>query len=301
MGRDPHLLESPSPSGRGAGGEGLNIEIAQHAGFCSGVERAYKIAVETSKRDIPVFVLGYLVHNSFVIKKLGSLGVKSVSSISEIPDRGSCVLIISAHGVGPEIYDQAKCKNLEVVDTTCSWVKKAQSIAHDLAGKGYKILIVGDKNHTEVKGIMEWAGDNNALIIEGPADIDVSVLPEKIAVIAQTTQSQENFDNVVKKIKLSAKELVVHNTICGATSKRQSSAVELAKRSDLMLVIGDQKSANTKRLKELCEKTGTMTFQIQDEGEIRVKWLEGKKNVGITAGASTPAEIISQVVNKIKA
>ena len=279
----------------------MKIQIAQHAGFCSGVEKAYDIALENSKKNVPVYVLGYLVHNAFVIHKLESLGLKSIRSLSEIPAGQKCALIISAHGVGPDIYEEAEKRCVEIVDTTCAWVKKAQKIAHDLAKTGHQIIIAGDKDHTEVKGIAGWAGENRAFIVENPSDLKGIFLSDKVAVVAQTTQSQENFDAIVGELKDRVKELVVHNTICGATFRRQSSAVELAKKSDLMLILGDRRSANTKRLKELCEKTGTLTFQIQDAAELDKKWLNSKTNIGITAGASTPQEIISQVVNKIKA
>ncbi len=279
----------------------MNIQIAQHAGFCSGVEKAYNIALETSKKNIPVYVLGYLVHNSFVIEKLQSLGVRMIKDISEIPSGQKCALIISAHGVGPDIYEEARKKCVEVVDTTCAWVKKAQKIAHDLAEAGYRVVIVGDKNHTEVKGITGWAGENNAIIVERAADLDGQEFQGKIALVAQTTQSADNFNAIVEKIKTKVRDLLVHNTICGATFRRQNSAVELAKRSDIMLVLGDSRSANTKRLRELCAETGVPTFQIQDASELDKEWLVGKYNIGITAGASTPQDIISQVVNKIKA
>lgn len=278
----------------------MNIQIARHAGFCSGVERAYNIAIETAKKNIPVYVLGYLVHNSAVISRLEDLGIKTISSLSEIPPGNECVLIISAHGVGPEIYEEAKNRCAEIVDTTCAWVKKAQKIARDLSVSGYQVIIAGDKDHTEVKGIAGWAGLENAKIIEDPSQVDSMDLQGKAAVVAQTTQSLENFNSIVEKVRGRVGNLVVHNTICGATSRRQDSAVELAKRSDIMLVIGDARSANTKRLKELCEKTGIPTYQIQNAGELDKNWLKGKENIGVTAGASTPEEVILQVVNKIR-
>ncbi len=278
----------------------MNIRIAQHAGFCTGVERAYRIAVETAKKNIPVFVLGYLVHNSFVISKLESLGINTIRSLDEMPPDRECALIVSAHGVGPEIYEEAKKKCSEVIDTTCPWVKKAQRIAHELAVSGYQIVIVGDRDHKEVKGIAGWAGSSNVCIVEKPEDIKTCKLSDKVAVVAQTTQSPENFNGVVEMVRERSLDVVVHNTICGATSRRQDSAVELARTSDMMLVIGDARSANTKRLKELCERTGKPTHQIQDASELDESWLKGKENIGITAGASTPEEVIAGVVNKIR-
>lgn len=283
----------------------MEINIAQYSGFCTGVERAYKIAVDTTKKNKNVYILGYLVHNSFVIKHLESLGAKIISSISEIPDTQDCVLIISAHGVGPKIYEEAERKCIKIVDTTCPWVKKAQKIARKFSLEGYSIIIVGDKAHNEVKGIAQWAGEkSDVYIIETPLQLNYvkSISNNKIVVLAQTTQSEENFEQVVAKVKekFIDKQIVVYNTICGATLRRQNSAIELAKKSDVMLVIGDKRSANTKRLKELCENTGTPTYQISSDEDLNKEWLIDKKKIGITAGASTPDYVIDKVVKKIQ-
>jgi len=274
------------------------IETARHSGFCTGVDRAYRTALEAAKSGEPVYILGLLVHNSLVMNKLETLGIKSVASLSEIPKGASGSLIISSHGVGPGTIEEAKRTGLNVIDTTCPWVRKAQNTAHKLAGEGYQVVIVGDKNHTEVKGIGEWAGESSA-VVEEKGNLAKICLSEKMGVVAQTTQSAENFEAVVGELKNRTSDLSVHNTICDATKKMQSDAVELAKRSDVMLVIGDKKSANTKRLKELCEETGTPTYQIQDAKELDDGWLDGKNRIGITAGASTPDWVIKEVVDRL--
>lgn len=277
----------------------MNIRIAKHAGFCSGVDRAYKIAVEAASSGMPTYILGRLVHNSKVVAELESKGVKSINDISEINIGEACAIVISAHGVGPQVYKELEGKCSKIIDTTCPFVKKAQRKAHELAEQGYQVVIIGDKKHAEVKGIMGWAGDG-AIVVENPSDVASLKVKDKVGVVAQTTQSLENFNAVVGRLKGTVKDLKVNNTLCSATSHMQSSAVELSLDSDVMLVIGDKMSANTKRLRELCENTGTDTHQIQDSSELNKEWFKAKENIGITAGASTPAGVIDEVVRAIQ-
>ena len=206
-------------------------------------------------------------------------------------------MLISAHGVVPQIYDQAKALGLTIVDTTCPWVKKAQKIAKELADKGCPIVIVGDKGHAEVKGIVGWS-DGQAVIVQNPEEAAAADLPpgKCVGILAQTTQSKENFDKVVAEIKKRHREVKVYETICGATAKRQDAAIEIAKQADLMLVVGDRMSANTKRLTELCLKTGTETYQIQSARELDKAWLKGKEKIGVTAGASTPEWVVEEIL-----
>jgi 4-hydroxy-3-methylbut-2-enyl diphosphate reductase len=276
----------------------MEILIAKHAGFCEGVERAYRIALEQTKAGESVFMLGNLVHNAQVIEKFKNLGVKTVKSIAEIPAKTKGILLISAHGVPPQIYTEAKAKGLGVVDTTCAWVKKAQRIAKELAEEGRQVIIVGDKGHVEVKGLIGWSG-GKAEVIEEVKEIE-KIKTDKVGVIAQTTQSEERFDQLVAELKKKIKDVKVFNTICGATSKRQKASTDVASQVDLMLVIGDKMSANTKRLTELCNQTGTETHQIQSVKELDANWLKTKKKVGISAGASTPDWIIEEVLTAIR-
>lgn len=280
----------------------MEVLIAEHAGFCEGVERAFKIALETSRAGKPVFMLGNLVHNKQVVEQLKAQGVRTVSALSEIPPGTSGTLLISAHGVPPEIYEGAKKLNLDIVDTTCPWVKKAQKIAKELAEEGRLVMIVGDKGHPEVKALVGWSG-GKGLVVEKEEEIDkLSLAPEaRVGILAQTTQAEAHFDRMVTALKKMVKDVVEYDTICGATSKRQSAAVEVAKKVDLMLVVGDQMSANTKRLTELCTQTGTETHQIQTVEELDKKWLKGKGRIGITAGASTPEWVIQEVITLLRA
>lgn len=271
----------------------MKVLIAEHSGFCEGVTRAYTI----SKKYQNVYMLGNLVHNSKVVEDLKQQGHKVVKSISEIPD--GATVFISAHGVAPQVYSEAKDKGLRVIDTTCSWVKRAQKLASEAVRSGYQLIIIGDKNHPEVKGIMGWSV-GRGIVVSFPGEVDTIKLADKVAVVAQTTQSEENFNNVVGIIQTRAKDLVVYNTICGATEKRQKAAIELAKNVDLMLVVGDEKSANTNRLTELCKKINPHTYQIQTRDELKNELLAGKEKIGITAGASTPDWIIQEVISSLK-
>jgi 4-hydroxy-3-methylbut-2-enyl diphosphate reductase len=207
--------------------------------------------------------------------------------------------MISAHGLAPDAYEKAKKTGLKLIDTTCPWVKKPQTLAKQLVDEGYHLIIVGDKNHTEVTGIMGWAG-NKAQVIESVKDAKKVQPHEKMAVIAQTTQSMKNFEDVVNALAQMSGELKMFNTICDATSKMQRSAVDVAKRSEVMLVIGDAKSANTRRLKELCDDTGAKTYQIDSADALDLTLLKGFDIIGLTAGASTPARVIEEVIRKLR-
>jgi 4-hydroxy-3-methylbut-2-enyl diphosphate reductase len=275
----------------------MEIIYAKHAGFCEGVERAYRIALKAVEKKKPLYILGDLVHNRDVVGKFKKLGIRKVKDAKGI-SAGS-TLIITAHGASPEIFDQAKKRGLHVVDTTCPWVRRAQELALRLSKSGRRVVIVGDKGHPEVAGLLSWAG-GGAVVVEKKKDVGRYKFNEKVGVIAQTTQSNENFSEVVAALRKRVSDISVHNTICGATSKRQCAATDLAGSVDLMLVIGDFKSANTNRLTELCRSVGVPTKQIQNERELKSGWFKGKVKIGVTAGASTPDWIIKKIVRKIK-
>ena len=279
----------------------MQVLVAEHSGFCAGVERAFRIAGETAREGKPVFMLGNLVHNKQVVERLNDQNVRTVSSLNEIPAGTHGILLISAHGVAPEVYAAAKKLSLHVIDTTCPWVKKAQKIAKQLAEEGRLVIIVGDRGHPEVQALLGWSGGQGT-VVERAEDLDkLSLRPgQKIGVIAQTTQSKEHFAGMVSLIKKSGGNVAEFDTICDATLKRQSAAVALARSVDLMLVVGDRLSANTKRLAELCSATGTETHQIQTVAELDAGWLAGKAKVGITAGASTPEWTIQDVLDKLR-
>ncbi len=277
----------------------MKLLIAKNLGFCTGVNRAYNLAVKTAKKGEPVYMLGSLVHNQKVIDELKAKGVQTVNDLKEVPKNAAGYLIISAHGLPPGDLEKAEKTGLKIIDTTCPWVKKPQALAKQLVEEGNHLVIVGDKNHAEVRGIMGWAG-GKAQVIEGVKDLKKVEFHDKIAVIAQTTQSTKHFEEVVNGLASKTNELKMFNTICDATSMMQRSAVDAAKRSEIMLVIGDSKSANTRRLKELCEETGAKTYQIESADVLDLNLLKGFDTVGLTAGASTPADVIEGVIRKLK-
>jgi len=255
------------------------------------------MALRAVRERKPVFILGDLVHNKDVVRAFRNLGVRRVNSLRRLP-RGA-TLIITAHGVSPGLIGRAEKMGLRLVDTTCPWVKKAQRLARMLSESGRQVVIVGDRGHPEVMGLVAWAG-GRARIVPDAGALKTLKLGKKVGVIAQTTQSKDNFAGVVRELRKRVGDLSVHNTICGATSKRQCSASDLSGRADLMLVVGDLKSANTKRLAQICRAAGAQTRQIQNDRELRTSWLKGKKRVGLTAGASTPDWVIDKVLKKVR-
>lgn len=274
------------------------IEVAEHAGYCYGVERALKITREASDgSDQPIYTLGPIIHNPQVVESLAAQNVYAISNLNEI-ERGT--LIIRSHGIDPRIIREAKSKNIKVVDATCPFVKKAQKRASELVKEGYQLLIVGERNHPEVIGILAHA-KNKALIAEDVKDIRCFHLSKKIGVVVQTTQLEENLRAIVSELLPMVSELKVFNTICNATLQRQLAAQEIAEKADVVLVVGGKNSANTTHLAQMCKKINPNTHHIEIAFEIEPSWFSKNSRVGVTAGASTPRWILEEVVNKLKA
>lgn len=263
----------------------LSIEVASHAGVCYGVERALKLAAHAAESARgSVTTLGPLIHNPIVVRDLESAGVKGAQTVDEVE---SGTLIIRAHGVVPQVIDQARAKGLEVLDATCPYVKKVHMAAEKLVREGYQLIVVGESGHPEVEGILGHAGDA-AHVVSTPHDLDGVDLARKVGVVVQTTQTPANLAAIVSALALRTMDLRVVNTICSATQERQDSAAELASRADVMIVIGGKNSGNTRRLAEICMACCPRTHHIEDSSEIQRTWFEGVALVGITAGASTP-------------
>lgn len=263
----------------------LSIEVASHAGVCYGVERALKLAAHAAESARgSVTTLGPLIHNPIVVRDLESAGVKGAQTVDEVE---SGTLIIRAHGVVPQVIDQARAKGLEVLDATCPYVKKVHMAAEKLVREGYQLIVVGESGHPEVEGILGHAGDA-AHVVSTPRDLDGVDLARKVGVVVQTTQTPANLAAIVSALALRTMDLRVVNTICSATQERQDSAAELASRADVMIIIGGKNSGNTRRLAEICMDRCPRTHHIEDSSEIQRTWFEGVALVGITAGASTP-------------
>jgi len=272
------------------------IIVTQNAGFCFGVERATKMAFDASKDyTSDLYTLGPIIHNPQVVDSLEKAGVKSKRELDEI--EGGTV-IIRSHGVSSEVMEKARKRDLNILDATCPFVKKAQRNAEKLSEEGYAVLIIGDGKHPEVQGIVSYVkGD---VFVAGTVD-EVKQIPnvKKLGIVAQTTQSLDNFNQIVDICMEKAEDLNICNTICDATEVRQEESVELAKKVDCMIVIGGFNSANTKRLTSLCLEIQPNTHHIESANEIKGEWMKNADMVGITAGASTPSEAIEEVRKKV--
>ncbi len=263
-----------------------------------GVQRAIDLAHKTASVAIgPVFVLHEIVHNKSVVRDLDERGVRSVDSVDEV----ECgTLIISAHGVSPDVIQKAKGKGLTVVDTTCPLVSKIDRIVKKLAGAGYTILLLGDKDHAEVKGL-KGVVPEHTIVFRYEEEIDT--LPElsgAVALVSQTTQNIKYFEKVVEKVRKRYPQAEVYNTICDATEKRQGAALELGQMVDLMITVGSRNSANSKRLQEVASTVAPRSYLVDNATELDPEWFRGVETVGVTAGASTPDVLIEGVIERIK-
>lgn len=269
----------------------MEVILSECLGFCYGVKRAIKIAEEHA--DGKSCTLGPIIHNPQMVERLRSKGVGTVEDLTAMEEG---TIIIRSHGVGPQVYAQARAKGLNLVDATCPHVKKAQLSAKELAQDGRQVVIIGEKNHPEVKSIFEWSG-NRAVILETESDAENFAPCAKLGIVSQTTVSGENFIKTVAHLLNKSHDIRILRTICTATDQRQAAALALASKVDVMLVIGGRNSANTTRLAQLCEKH-CRTYHIETAQELSPAWLQNTKTVGITAGASTPDWIIGEVFKK---
>lgn len=283
-----------------------NIKLAKFAGFCYGVKRAVDTA-KNLKSENPhknIYILGELIHNTDVINELEELGIKTIYNV---PERGEGICIVRSHGEAPEIFKKLEDAGFEVVDLTCPDVKKVQQRAVELAKDNYYVIIVGKANHPEVIAIKANADLYSDKVIVADRTEDIKPYEEsiklckKVGIVVQTTQMISTLNEITNYINSIAKEVLVYNTICQSTSMRQKEARELAEESDLMVVVGSKKSANTTHLAEIL-KTCTNTIHIENDSELdKYKdMLKTAEKIGITAGASTPQSVINNVIKKIK-
>lgn len=273
------------------------IEKATEMGFCFGVRRAIDMLEKAAHKYSMVETLGAAVHNEQVVERLSRCGVKVVENLDEL--HGTTVAIAS-HGVGPAVLDEISARRLQLIDTTCPFVRRAQNAARRLANAGFFVIIFGDADHQEVEGVLGWAGGNGIATLDG--ELDIEKLPPHIGILSQTTQSPAGFANFIKVLTDSvihkASELRIINTICDATRRRQASALELARRVELMVVVGGYNSANTQRLAELCSGY-VETHLIETAEEIDPACLQNRMRIGVTAGTSTPDEVINEVLARL--
>jgi len=283
----------------------MQIRLSKKIGFCFGVKRAVAMAEAALKsKKVRIYSLGSIIHNNEVVEDLSRKGLEVIKDIGGI--RGG-VVIISSHGLSPKITGRISARGNKVIDTTCPFVSKAQSIARRLGEEGYRIVIVGDAAHPEIKALVDFvphrAGAKTVFVAKDTSEARAIRLGhrDRVGVISQTTQSTDNFLDVVKMVaEKRPLELRVFNTICNDASERQVLARALAKAVDLMLIIGGKNSANTRRLFEVCKKVLKDSYLVEKDKDLKKGWFNKKRLVGITSGASTPEWIIKEVVNKIK-
>lgn len=275
----------------------MEILVAKSAGFCFGVQNAIEKAIGAANQNERVFTYGPIIHNNQVVEDLRQKGVNVINNIEDI-NKGS-YMILRSHGVSKKEYESIKEKGVDIIDATCPYVKHIHNIVEEKCRLGYRIVIIGDANHPEIKGINGWC-DNSAIIISEDEDINDINGNEKLCIISQTTFNQEKWYSLVSKIIKTSREIIIFNTICNATQQRQNEAEEISKKVDALIVIGGRESSNSKKLYEICKSNCEKTIFIETEEELDLSDLKELKSVGITAGASTPDYIIKSVIDKVK-
>lgn len=278
----------------------MKIELASKTGFCFGVKRAVRMAEAALKEKAPIYSLGSIIHNKQVVEVLSKKGLKVIKNLSKL-DPGSTV-VISSHGISPRSAESIRARGARIIDTTCPFVRSAQEIARRLSKDGCVVIIVGDANHPEVKALVDFA-PKKVFVVKDKRQAKALGLKRgaDVSIISQTTQSMNNFLDVVKVISVKAPGRVrVFNTICRDAAGRQDDAQALAGKVDLMLVIGGRDSANTRRLLQVCRKVLKRSYLIETEKDLNGKWFKGCRRIGITSGASTPDWIIRSVAEKIR-
>jgi len=278
----------------------LKIKKAASIGFCLGVRRAIDILERVATERGGVETLGAVVHNQQVLRRLADIGVELVRAVGDI--QGD-VVVISSHGVGPQVEEEIRARQIDIIDTTCPFVKRAQVAARRLAESGFYTIVYGDVDHPEVKGILGWAKGKGVATLDAGAVTRLNNLPRRLGVLSQTTQIPACFAEFVRMLVESPlfkdTELRIIDTICHDIRQRQAAALRLAKESDLVLVVGGHTSANSRHLVELCS-TLTKTYLVETADEIQPSWLQGRHRISITSGASTDEQTINEVVTRLE-
>ena len=280
----------------------MEVIVAKTAGFCFGVKRAVEQVYEQiEKAERPVYTFGPIIHNEQVVEDLAQKGVRVIDTEEELEAVRDAIVIIRSHGVGKHIYDLLERNGVTVVDATCPFVKKIHRIVQEQQAAGRRVIIVGNPDHPEVQGIRGW-GDEGTLVVENADQIEnlpVST-KDKLCVVAQTTFNYNKFQDLVEKFEKKGYDRLVLNTICNATQERQVEAKRIASEVDAMIVIGGRNSSNTQKLYEICRKECKNTYFIQTLGDFNPECVNSVRSVGITAGASTPNQIIEEVHTNVR-
>lgn len=279
----------------------MNVKLAAKRGFCFGVEDAIELAERTvrDRADGSVVALGPVIHNPQVVERLERSGLNQSAKLDELAP--GTIVLIRSHGVRPEVLHEAEERGLNVVDATCVLVKRAQTVVRQLHEEGYQVVMIGDRNHPEVQGVIGYAPD--VIVVDREEDL-AAALPRRgrLGIVAQTTHTPEHVGRIVGAIvSMPFREIKVVNTLCLEVIRRQEAAIALSREVDVMFVLGGMHSANTRELARLCEEQGTPTYHLETWEQFRPDMVAGKKCAGITAGASTPDWIIEDFTRNLEA
>ena len=281
----------------------MEVRLAKTAGFCFGVRRAVDTVYEqvNSCEGEKIYTYGPIIHNDEVVKDLKSKGVGVLNTLEELEALNEGIVIIRSHGVAKKVYDILEKRGVKCVDATCPFVKKIHRIVEKESAEGKYIIIIGDEKHPEVQGIMGWA-NGKVSVIKTEEEAKDYFAPEnaEICIVAQTTFNYNKFKYLVEIISKKSYNIHVLNTICNATKERQTEAASIANEVDAMIVIGDKHSSNTQKLFEICQSACKDTYYIQTLDDLDMNQLKSVQTVGITAGASTPSNIIEEVQNNVR-
>lgn len=279
----------------------MEIVRAQSMGFCFGVRDAIQIVRELGESGTPVYTLGAIVHNPQIAEELERINVHVIDSLDEAPIRS--IVAITAHGAPPGLEEEAMSLGLKVIDTTCPLVTRIQKTAADLVSQRYSVLVYGDAQHKEVKGIVGWT-NGKARVISSIADLDGWEPTRRVALISQSTSNTEKFlalaRDLVTAMVVRGVEVRIINTICKPTKERQRAVRELARDVDVVVAIGGRASANTRKLVQAALEEGVPAYQVERPAEVESAWFDGVERVGVTAGASTPDSVIDAVERRIR-
>jgi 4-hydroxy-3-methylbut-2-enyl diphosphate reductase len=274
----------------------MKVLVAEKCGFCPGVRAAINLAQKTLTDDDKVYSLGHIIHNEDMVNQLSEAGLSTVETIETI-DSGT--VLIRSHGATLAELDQIREKGLKIVDATCVLVKRVQKIARQLNEEGYEVVMIGDQGHPEVKAVV--GSTDNMKVVGTPEDLNNLNLNKKLGVICQTTESPDHFADMVAAIsRRGFSEMKIINTLCRETMDRQTAAVKLCRQVDVMFVLGGLRSANTRKLAELCKKHNQQTYHLQNWAELDKSCLSGKTMAGVTAGASTPDDVVAEFVRNLE-
>ena len=278
----------------------MRIQKADKLGLCFGVGRAIKLLKEAVNKYGEIETLGPVAHNQLLVEQLIDLGVRPIGHLEQAQGK---IVAITTHGTSPAVLSEIRARHTRIIDTTCPIVRKAQNAAKELAEAGFHVIVFGDSEHSEVKGLLGWAGDKGIAALNTRQINRVAKSSSRLGVISQTTQTQSAFFKFVRQLMGAVgrriEEIRIINTLCEVVLDQQEAAAKLARRSQLMIVIGGSNSANTAHLVKICSPL-VETYSVETADEVRISWLAGKNQIGVTAGASTPYEAVEAVIARLK-